>query len=108
MPADMRYRFTGEIEEQEENMSFLSSALLYALFLILVLLVLQFNSVSKPFIILFSIFMSFTGVFLGLVVFQYDFCHHHDHDGDYLLGGNCCQQQCGAFRLHPIFARPKT
>ena len=73
LPANMRYRFTGEIEEQEENMSFLSSALLYALFLILVLLVLQFNSVSKPFIILFSIFMSFTGVFLGLVVFNMTF-----------------------------------
>ena len=73
LPANMRYRFTGEIEEQEENMSFLSSALLYALFLILALLVLQFNSVSKPFIILFSIFMSFTGVFLGLVVFNMTF-----------------------------------
>lgn len=73
IPADLRYRFTGEIEEQEENMAFLSSALLYALFLILVLLVLQFNSVSKPFIILFSIFMSFTGVFLGLVVFNMTF-----------------------------------
>jgi multidrug efflux pump subunit AcrB len=73
IPADFRYRFTGEIEEQEENMAFLSSALLYALFLILVLLVLQFNSVSKPLIILFSIFMSFTGVFLGLVVFNMTF-----------------------------------
>ena len=73
LPADMRFRFTGEIEEQEENMSFLSSALLYALFLILILLVLQFNSVGKPFIILFSIFMSFTGVFLGLVVFNMTF-----------------------------------
>ena len=73
LPADLRYRFTGEIEEQEENMAFLSSALLYALFLILVLLVLQFNSVSKPLIILFSIFMSFTGVFLGLVVFNMTF-----------------------------------
>ena len=73
IPADFRYRFTGEIEEQEENMAFLSSALLYALFLILVLLVLQFNSLSKPLIILFSIFMSFTGVFLGLVVFNMTF-----------------------------------
>ena len=73
IPADLRYRFTGEIEEQEENMAFLSSALLYALFLILVLLVLQFNSVSKPLIMLFSIFMSFTGVFLGLVVFNMTF-----------------------------------
>jgi multidrug efflux pump subunit AcrB len=73
IPSDMRFRFTGEIEEQEENMAFLSRALLYALFLILVLLVLQFNSVSKPLIILFSIFMSFTGVFLGLVFFNMTF-----------------------------------
>ena len=73
LPADFRYRFTGEIEEQEENMAFLSRALLYALFLILVLLVLQFNSVSKPLIILFSVFMSFTGVFLGLVFFNMTF-----------------------------------
>jgi len=71
--SDVRFRFTGEIEEQEENMSFLSRALLYALFLILILLVLQFNSISKPFIILFSIFMSFTGVFLGLVFFNMTF-----------------------------------
>ena len=69
----MRFRFTGEIEEQEENMAFLSRALLYALFLILLLLVLQFNSVSKPLIILFSIFMSFTGVLLGLVFFNMTF-----------------------------------
>ena len=73
IPSEMRFRFTGEIEEQEENMAFLSRALLYALFLILVLLVLQFNSVSKPLIILFSIFMSFTGVFLGLVFFNMTF-----------------------------------
>jgi len=73
LPSNVRFRFTGEIEEQEENMSFLSRALLYALFLILILLVLQFNSVSKPFIILFSIFMSFTGVFLGLVFFNMTF-----------------------------------
>ena len=43
LPSDVRFRFTGEIEEQEENMSFLSRALLYALFLILILLVLQFK-----------------------------------------------------------------
>lgn len=73
IPSDVRFRFTGEIEEQEDNMAFLSRALLYALFLILVLLVLQFNSVSKPLIILFSIFMSFTGVFLGLVFFNMTF-----------------------------------
>ena len=70
---DIQYKFSGEIEEQEKNMSFLSNALLAALGLILLLLVFQFNSISKPIIILLSIFLSFTGVFLGLMAFQMPF-----------------------------------
>ena len=70
---NIQYKFSGEIEEQEKNMSFLSNALLAALGLILLLLVFQFNSISKPIIILLSIFLSFTGVFLGLMAFQMPF-----------------------------------
>ncbi len=73
MPPEIEYTFTGEIEEQEENLSFLTSALLYGLLLITILLVFQFNSISKPLIILFSIFMSFTGVLLGIVFFNMTF-----------------------------------
>ena len=69
----MQFKFSGEIEEQEKNMDFLSNALLSALGLILLLLVFQFNSISKPLIILLSIFLSFTGVFLGLIAFQMPF-----------------------------------
>ena len=67
------FKFSGEIEEQEKNMAFLSNALATALGLILLLLVFQFNSISKPLIILLSIFLSFTGVFLGLIAFQMPF-----------------------------------
>ena len=67
------FKFSGEIEEQEKNMTFLSNALAAALGLILLLLVFQFNSISKPLIILLSIFLSFTGVFLGLMIFQMPF-----------------------------------
>ena len=70
---NIQFKFSGEIEEQEKNMSFLSNALLAALGLILLLLVFQFNSISKPIIILLSIFLSFTGVFLGLMAFQMPF-----------------------------------
>ena len=73
MPEGVSFKFTGEIEEQEKNMTFLSNALLAALGLILLLLVFQFNSISKPLIILLSIFLSFTGVFLGLIAFQMPF-----------------------------------
>ena len=54
-------------------MNFLSNALLAALALIMLLLVFQFNSISKPIIILISIFLSFTGVFLGNIIFQLPF-----------------------------------
>ena len=73
LPKDVNFKFSGEIEEQEKNMSFLTNALLAALGLILLLLVFQFNSISKPLIILLSIFLSFTGVFLGLIAFQMPF-----------------------------------
>jgi multidrug efflux pump subunit AcrB len=73
LPQGIEYRFTGEIEKQDENMAFLSKALGLALMLILLLLVFQFNSISKPTIILLSIFLSFIGVFLGLVIFNMTF-----------------------------------
>jgi len=73
LPKEVNFKFSGEIEEQEKNMSFLTNALLAALGLILLLLVFQFNSISKPLIILLSIFLSFTGVFLGLIAFQMPF-----------------------------------
>lgn len=73
LPEGINFKFSGEIEEQEKNMAFLTNALLSALGLILLLLVFQFNSISKPLIILLSIFLSFTGVFLGLIAFQMPF-----------------------------------
>jgi len=73
LPGKVNFKFSGEIEKQDENMSFLSKALAAALGLILLLLVFQFNSISKPLIILLSIFLSFTGVFLGLIAFKMPF-----------------------------------
>jgi multidrug efflux pump subunit AcrB len=69
----VEFKFTGEIEAQDENMTFLSNALIAALALIMLLLVFQFNSISKPIIILISIFLSFTGVFFGITLFQMPF-----------------------------------
>ena len=69
----MKYKFTGEIEEQDKNQDFLNTALIMALMLILLLLVFQFNSIVKPLIIILSIFLSFIGVFLGLIIFDMTF-----------------------------------
>lgn len=68
LPNGITYAFTGEMKEQAKNMAFLSKALLYALIGILLIVVLQFNSISKPIIIMISIILSFIGVFLGLIV----------------------------------------
>jgi multidrug efflux pump subunit AcrB len=56
---------TGEGKQQQETVSFLGSALMIALMLILFILVLQFNSISKPVIILTEIIFSIIGVLLG-------------------------------------------
>lgn len=60
---------TGEGEQQAETGAFLLKALMIALALILLTLVLQFNSVSKSVIILTEIIFSVIGVLLGFSIF---------------------------------------
>jgi multidrug efflux pump len=64
--------FTGEQEEQKETGAFLGNAMMLSIGLILFILVLQFNSVGKPFIILTEIFFSVIGVLLGTAIFKMD------------------------------------
>ena len=73
IPNMVTLSFTGEQEEQAEQLSFLSRALLMAIFLIFLILVSQFNSASTPFIILVTVVFSLIGVFLGLVIFRMEF-----------------------------------
>ena len=68
MPANTSYKFTGQQDEQAKEMAFLSKALLIAVFLILLIIVTQFNSFSTPAIILFAVILSLIGVFLGLIL----------------------------------------
>lgn len=72
-PAGIRWAFTGQQEEQAKELAFLSKALLMALFLIVLIIVAQFNSITTPFIIGFSVLFSLIGVLMGLVIFQMDF-----------------------------------
>jgi len=66
-------KFTGQQEEQAEQMSFLLKALIIALLGVVLVLIGQFNSISTPVVLMFSIIFSFIGVFLGLVIFRQDF-----------------------------------
>ncbi|TVQ50297.1 MAG: efflux RND transporter permease subunit [Saprospirales bacterium] len=72
MPEHIQYEFTGEQEEQAENLEFLNTAFLVAIFLIFLIIVSQFNSLITPFIIILSVVFSTIGVFLGYVVNNVD------------------------------------
>lgn len=68
MPKGYAYEFTGQQEQQAEDMSFLNGAFMIALFSIFIILVAQFNSLYSPFIIVISVVFSTIGVFLGYVI----------------------------------------
>ncbi len=65
-------KFTGEQDMQAEVANFMVKALFIAIALILIILVGQFNSLSKPVIIILQVVFSLTGVFLGFAIFGMD------------------------------------
>ncbi len=68
LPEDIRIDYTGQIEEQNKQQSFLMGAFFSGLGLIFLILIFQFNSISKPLIIMIAIFLSLIGVFGGIVI----------------------------------------
>ncbi len=71
-PEDVLIKFAGEQEDQKETSDFLGVAFLTAIFLIIIILVIQFNSISKPLIILSEIVFSVIGVLLGFSLTKMD------------------------------------
>jgi len=65
IPGDVTIKQTGQGEQEKETSMFLFTALISSLLLIFLILVLQFNGLSKPFIVLTEIFFSIIGVFIG-------------------------------------------
>jgi multidrug efflux pump len=61
---------TGQQEEQAETQAFLNRAMMASIGLMLFILVLQFNAVGKPLIILSEILFSIIGVLLGTAIFH--------------------------------------
>src|SRR6185503_17831853 len=73
-PDGVSIRMGGGQEDQAEAATFLGTALLISFGLILIILMMQFNSIGKTLIILTEIFFSIIGVFLGLSLFNMTFC----------------------------------
>jgi multidrug efflux pump subunit AcrB len=68
IPADVTIRLSGQSEQEKETQAFLGTAFMIAIGLIFLILVLQFNSMSKPFIVITEIFFSVIGVLLGYAI----------------------------------------
>ncbi|MBK9673679.1 MAG: efflux RND transporter permease subunit [Bacteroidetes bacterium] len=70
IPSGISIDMTGEQQEQKETGAFLGAALMTSLGLIFLILVMQFNSISRPLIILSEILFSVIGVLLGMSIFN--------------------------------------
>lgn len=72
-PAGVQIKMGGEQEEQKETMGFLGTAMGISMLLIFLVLITQFNSISRTVIIMSEIVLSITGVFLGIGIFNMSF-----------------------------------
>lgn len=70
LDEDVGVRFRGQAEEQAEAMDFLLLAFALAIFLMLVILVTQFNSFHQALLVLSAIVFSTAGVLIGLLLRQ--------------------------------------
>ncbi len=73
LPEGVSIDYTGQIEEQNKQQSFLIGAFFTGLGLILLILIFQFSGISKPLIIMIAIFLSLIGVFGGLMLTGWPF-----------------------------------
>jgi multidrug efflux pump len=73
MPDGYSLQYTGENTDTQETQAFLIKAFLVALLFIFLVLVLQFDSILSPFIIMTSVILSLIGVLMSLVVLHSPF-----------------------------------
>jgi len=73
LPPGYSLEYTGQNKEQAKAQAFLGKAFLIAILLIFLILVIQFNSLSQPLIIMSAVIISLIGVFIGLIVFAMPF-----------------------------------
>jgi len=70
IPSDVSIDFGGSAENMKDSFQSLFLLILLSLILVYIVMASQFESLTEPFIIMFSIPFAFTGVFLGLFVFH--------------------------------------
>ena len=68
LPDGYNIIYTGESKDQQESSAFLGKAFMMSLLLIFMFMVMEFNSLRTPLIIMFSVMLSLIGVFAGLLI----------------------------------------
>jgi HAE1 family hydrophobic/amphiphilic exporter-1 len=68
IPSNTELKYSGDVEGIEQNFGSLFQSMILAIFLVFIILTLQFKSIGQPFIILTTIPMALIGVIWGLVV----------------------------------------
>ena len=73
IPVEANVKLVGEAEDSQGSLIFVLSAFGTALLLMFIILISLFNNFYHTFLILFSIALSTTGIFVGLIVLQMPF-----------------------------------
>lgn len=68
LPSGYEIRYAGEKETEDESRAFLSKAFAIAILLVTLVLVIQFNSLMVPLIIMTTVVLSLIGALIGLLV----------------------------------------
>ncbi|SNS48687.1 efflux RND transporter permease subunit [Antarctobacter heliothermus] len=68
LPDGVEATFAGEAQDQMDSMIFLVGAFVTAIFLMFVILVIQFNNFYQAFVVMSAIVFSIAGVLFGLIV----------------------------------------
>ncbi|MBI3006332.1 MAG: efflux RND transporter permease subunit [Ignavibacteriales bacterium] len=73
LPSGYNIRFGGQDEEQGKAMAFLGQAFVVTLLLVFLTLVMEFNSIKVPLVIMFTVPLALIGVLWGLIITQTPF-----------------------------------
>lgn len=73
IPQGVDLKYSGDVEGIEQNFGNLFQSMILAVFLVFIILTLQFKSIGQPFIILTTLPMAFIGVIWGLILTNNEF-----------------------------------
>ncbi|MCT4612372.1 MAG: efflux RND transporter permease subunit [Clostridia bacterium] len=68
LPEDIEVIYSGDFQDVQETFANMMANALIAVFLVYIILVVQFNSLGQPFMIIFTLFLALIGVMPGLYI----------------------------------------